>query len=374
MGDELVFGWRTAVLSVAFAQLMLLAVALVRPLRNRVANRTLAALLVVLAGMITPWMIGFAGFYDKWRELSFVPVAISLAIAPLAYLYVHSLVVGRWPDRGWRHLLPAAVQFLYLAGAFMLLRQPLKNEWLAQSSLTYDLVVGGGVVVGLAAYGLAARRLIAAYGTALARQRSDDHRFALHWLERAVGALFVLLAVWTLYGVWDFVSPLGYRGLMGLYVAIAAFALFLGIEGWRHSALPFPSLSSLEPPAASGKDWSAKAEQWAERVRAERLYVDPELSVPKLARLLGTNTAYVSRAFNEGLGQNFSTFVNRLRAEEVAQRLRVGADSDLLDLALDSGFSSKASFNRAFQACFGCSPSAYRRNVSKSKNVAEAPK
>ena len=81
--EGLVFGWRSAVLAVAFAQLLALAVALARTWRNRRANRTLAALLVVLAGMITPWMIGFAGFYDKWRELSFVPVAIGLDVAEL---------------------------------------------------------------------------------------------------------------------------------------------------------------------------------------------------------------------------------------------------------------------------------------------------
>lgn len=88
MGNGLVFGWRTAVLAVAFGQLLLLATALARQTPNRPANRTLAALLVVLAGTITPWMIGFAGFYDRWRWLSFAPFAISLAIAPLAYLYL----------------------------------------------------------------------------------------------------------------------------------------------------------------------------------------------------------------------------------------------------------------------------------------------
>ncbi len=368
MEDDLVLGWRTAVLAVVFLQLLLLGLALTRPLRNRVANRTLAALLVILAGMITPWMIGFAGFYDRWRELSFLPVAISLAIAPLSYFYVHSLVTGRWPDLAWRHLLPAAAQFAYLAAAFALLRQPYKNEWLATSSLPYDIFVGAGVVGGLAAYGTASRRIIALYGSALQRQRSDDHRFALSWLERSVAALFVLLAIWTIYGLWDLVEPLGYRGLMGLYVAIAAFALYLGIEGWRHSALPFPTLADLEQASSPAPDWRARSVEWAERVRNERLFADPELGVPRLARLLGTNTSYVSRAFNEGLGQNFSTFVNGLRTEEVAARLREGSDVDLLDLALDSGFSSKASFNRAFRATFGCSPSSYRRaHGSKSK-------
>ena len=361
MQNDLVFGWRTATLLVAFVQLLLFAIALTRPIRNRTANRTLAALLVILAGMITPWMIGFAGFYDKWRWLTFAPFAISLGIAPLAWLYIHALVHGHWPRQGWRHLIPAGLQFAYLSGAFLLLRQPLKNDWLGQSGVAYDVITGAGVVAGLAAYGIAGRATIRLYGARLSAQRSDDHRFALAWLERTVSALFVLLAIWVVYGVYDLVSPLGYRGLMGLYVAIAAFSLFLGIEGWRHAALPFPKLADLEPSTTPATDWSAKADEWAARVREERLYTDPELSVPRLARLLGTNSAYVSRAFNAGLGASFSEFINGLRCDDVAARLRDGAKDDLLDLALNCGFSSKASFNRAFLTRFGCSPSAYRR-------------
>jgi AraC-like DNA-binding protein len=361
MFDGLVFGWRTAVLLAAFVQLLAIAFALLRPIRNRVANRTLAALLLVLAGMITPWMIGFAGFYDRWRWLSFAPFAISLAIAPLTYHYIHSLLYGGWPKRGWWHLAPALVQFVYLGGCFALLRDPLKNEWLDRGALAYDLVTGGGVLIGLAAYGFAGWTLIHRYQALLGSQRSDDHRFALAWLERTVMGLFAFMCIWTSYGVWDLVSPLGYRGLMGLYIAIALFALILAIEGWRHASIAFPSIAELEQREPSTQEWLGRADGWIERVRSERLYADPELSVPRLARTLGTNSTYVSRAFNETLGINFSTFINRLRSEEVAARLRSGASEDLLDLALDSGFSSKASFNRSFQATFGCSPSEYRR-------------
>jgi AraC-like DNA-binding protein len=367
MDETLTFGWRTAILAVAFVQLLLLSGALTRQIRNRTANRILATLLVVLAGMITPWMIGFAGFYDRWRWLSFAPFAISLAIAPLAWAYIHALVHGRLPSQAWRHLIPAGVQFAYLSGAFLLLRQPFKNQWLVQSSPVYDLITGAGVIAGLAGYGIASRSLIADYRRWLARQRSDDHRFALAWLGRAVAALFVLLAIWAGYGAASLIEPLGYTGLMGLYLAIAAIALFLGVEGWRHAALPFPAIADVDPPSAV--DWPAKAGLWAERVQSERLYADPELSVPRLARVLGTNSAYVSRAFNEGLGQNFSAFINGLRSEEVAARLRGGDRGDLLDVALDCGFSSKASFNRAFRTAYGCSPSAYRQaHGSNSKN------
>jgi AraC-like DNA-binding protein len=361
MAEDLAYGWRTAVLSIVFVQLIVLAIALLRPLQNRLSNRILAALLGVLAGMITPWMIGFAGFYDKWRWLSFAPFAIPLAIAPLSYLYVRTLTTGRWSRQSWLHLAPAIAQFTYLTGAFLLLRQPAKNDWLERSSPAYGLIVNLGVVAGLGAYGRLCRSLIAEYRARLIRQRSDAHRLMLGWLSRAVAALFVLLAFWAAYGLWDAIRPLGYSGLMGLYLAIAAFALFLGIEGWRHSTVTFPSLAELQTPEPASPDWSAKAGEWSSRITRERIFADPELSVPKLARLLGTNSSYISRAFNDGLGESFSTYINRLRCAEVAERLRQGSTADLLDLALDSGFSSKASFNRAFRATFGLSPSAYRQ-------------
>lgn len=81
-------------------------------------------------------------------------------------------------------------------------------------------------------------------------------------------------------------------------------------------------------------------------------------------RRLGANTAYLSRAVNEGLGVNFNAFVNRMRAEEVARRMKADpAARDLLQLALNAGFSSKATFNRAFRAAFHLSPSEFRRRL-----------
>jgi len=367
MLEGLVFGWRTAILTVAVVQLLAIAVALSRTLANRAANRTLALLLVVLAGILTPWLIGFAGFYDRWRWLTFAPFQITLAVAPLIYLYAHALVTGRWPRHGWRHLAPAMAQAAFLTASFAL-PMPLKSLWSDLVYRPYGMVADLCVIAGLALYGIAGLGLLRGYRALLAAQRSDDHRFAARWLSSAIGATLVLLPVWAIYVVWNAVAPLGYAGLMGLYVAIAAFALYLAIEGWRHAALPFPHVADLaipEPDQPPPRDWRALGEQWAAKVAAERWHLDPDLSLATLARRLGTNTSHLSRAINEGLGVNFSSFIGRLRSETVAAALRDGSDADLLDLALDAGFSSKASFNRAFLAAFGTTPSTYRRNVAK---------
>lgn len=365
MFDGLTFGWRTAVLTVVAVQLLAIAIGLTRVLANRVANRTLAMLLIVLIGILAPWLIGFAGFYDRWRWLTFAPFQITLAVAPLIWLYAHALVKGSWPPTGWRHLLPAIVQATFLSASF-LLPMPIKTRWSDIVHQPYSIVADLATLAGLACYGIAGLRLLHRYRALLAGQRSDDHRFAARWLSRAMGATLLLLPVWAGYAAWDAVAPIGYVGLMGLYVAIAAFALYLGIEGWRHAALAFPHLDdvvlpeTLPPP----RDWRGQAEQWAAKVAAERWHCDPDLSLAVLAQRLGTNTNHLSRAVNEGLGLNFSSFVGRMRAETVAAALREGNKADLLDLALESGFSSKASFNRAFLATFGQTPSAYRRHVA----------
>jgi AraC-like DNA-binding protein len=363
--EGLSFGWRSALLCVAFIQLILIAASLTRALHNRTANRTMAALLLVLAGIITPWLIGFAGFYDKWRWLTFAPLQITLAVGPLFWLYVYALVTGDWPQKAKRHLVLPTTQFLFYFCSF-LLPMPLKEWWADTIGLPVDIITGLILIAGLACYGWASLQLLQRYRKALADARSDDHRYAARWLQAALIALFLMLIIWTIYLFWDLISPLGYKGLMGLYVAIAIFALYLGIEAWRHTALPFPTVESLKPAVDTlppSKDWKALGEGWVQKLRDAGWDQDPELSLPLLARRLGTNTGHLSRAINEGLGQSFSDLVNGLRARRVAAMIDEDRKDDLLDLALEAGFSSKASFNRAFSAALGMPPSAYRKRL-----------
>ena len=126
----------------------------------------------------------------------------------------------------------------------------------------------------------------------------------------------------------------------------------------RRSTRSLPCLR-LQRRRATG----AQGLAWAATVRSANWAADPELSLATLARQLGTNTGHLSRALNEGLGLGFSAFINGLRCETVAAAIDSGGDGDLLDLALDAGFSSKASFNRAFQARYGTTPSTYRRTA-----------
>ena len=156
--------------------------------------------------------------------------------------------------------------------------------------------------------------------------------------------------------------PLSYYDRFPQYLAFSALLIWLGLEGWRHAAHRFPVLapSPDREPEAPARDWETTAVAWERRLRAEGWAREPGLTLADVARRLGTNETYVSRAFNAGLGRNFNAVVNGLRIDAIQARLAAGDAGELLTIALDEGFSSKASFNRLFRERTGMSPSAWR--------------
>src|SRR5687767_1336406 len=107
---SLVFGIRTATLLIFALQGLVVAGLLLGARRNHAANRFLAGLIASMAVSLTPDIIGFAGFYDRWPWLTFAPFEIGLITGPLFYLYVDALTRGMASAGWWRHLAPAMVE------------------------------------------------------------------------------------------------------------------------------------------------------------------------------------------------------------------------------------------------------------------------
>ncbi len=104
-----------------------------------------------------------------------------------------------------------------------------------------------------------------------------------------------------------------------------------------------------------------------EAMHRDQLYLDPSLSLPKLATYLGTSVNHVSQAINAGLQSNFFHFVNRSRVEAAAKILEHGTPPYLStnEIASEVGFNSTSTFYSAFQKVFGVTPGAYRREKNK---------
>jgi AraC-like DNA-binding protein len=373
------FGMWSTLLLVGSLHGLVIASLLVAAPRNRTSNRFLAALLCGVVLMITPYTIGYAGFYDAYPWLTFAPFQWQLAFGPLLYFYVRQLDGGPLPPRWAWHFAPAVLQGLYYAVLFAL---PLSAKWAWDEN-------GHGPFV-MPALNIAILFSISVYWWLAWRRYRDDQRWLeansarreelrLGWLRGflcAVAFVVVLNAGFQAVDRW--VGALDYYDYFPFYLVLSLLVYYLGIEGWRHALITFPARSAGDvapasdehetPPAVTPRDWHGLGERWARQVTTAGWWREPDLALADLARRLGTNTQYLSRALNEGLGVSFSAFVNGLRVDE-AKRLLDGT-ADVLSIALEVGFGSKSSFNRAFQAHAGMTPSAWRtrQRVSDPEN------
>jgi AraC-like DNA-binding protein len=355
-------GVLSTTLLVGTAQGLVLALILWRAPSNRAANRWLALLILGVAALITPYIIGFAGFYDRWPQLSFAPFSYTLAFGPLLWLYATSLC-GRPTTPVWPHFLPVAVQFACDALVFPL-PLPVKDWWdgVAHAPIITP-VLRVASFVSLAIYGRAAWRCWSDYRRWLRETVTDAVDFDPDWIRNFLIALGLVGAVWLGFFIANLRDPSrNYFDQFWLYVIFSGLVIYLGIEGWRHAGMHYPvPAAASDDPAPAGRDWAELGERFVAEIEAKRLWQDPELTAANLARALGTNSNYLARAFNEGLGANFNAVINRRRVQEVQCWLADPSDTRaILTMAMDAGFRSKASFNRAFSEFAGMSPSAAR--------------
>ena len=84
-------------------------------------------------------------------------------------------------------------------------------------------------------------------------------------------------------------------------------------------------------------------------------FLETGLSLRKLAGRLGLHPNRVSFAINHVFNKSFSSLVNDYRLNYFLARTREGAleGQTILDLALESGFPSKSTFNRVFKDAMG---------------------
>lgn len=95
-------------------------------------------------------------------------------------------------------------------------------------------------------------------------------------------------------------------------------------------------------------------------------YRETGLTVGKLADQLGTPEHRLRKLINQGLGyRNFSSYINAHRVEDAKEILAdpEQARLQILQVALDLGYGSIASFNRAFREATGEAPTSFRRKA-----------
>jgi AraC-like DNA-binding protein len=83
-------------------------------------------------------------------------------------------------------------------------------------------------------------------------------------------------------------------------------------------------------------------------------WLDPDLTLDRLARRLRLPVRAISRAINASTGGNASRYVNGFRIRHACALMRKGAS--VTEAMLASGFNTKSNFNREFRRVMDMPP------------------
>lgn len=117
-------------------------------------------------------------------------------------------------------------------------------------------------------------------------------------------------------------------------------------------------------------EWNELMARIEETASRPETFCDPDFSLAELAKLVGSNTRYVSQAINETKGENFRSYINRFRIREARNRLTNDARYEHLtiqSIGESVGFRSVSNFNIAFKKMTGMTPSLYQKMTLEEK-------
>jgi AraC-like DNA-binding protein len=199
----------------------------------------------------------------------------------------------------------------------------------------------------------------------------------LAWLEYIIWAALSLVIGVSIFNLLFFEAPLNLfmNGFVYLVILFTAYhslkqrEIFQGDDKERSDTLLLladTEKDSIHNKMIPDERLAELKSQLHELIIKDELYLDTELSLGKLAKLLGLSSHQLSYVINNGFNQNFYGFINKFRVEK-AKKLLSDRELDkysIIGIAYESGFNSKTSFNTTFKKITGQTPSEFKKNSS----------
>jgi len=252
-----------------------------------------------------------------------------------------------------------------------------KLEYLQQVTATEtsarNIVVLSLIFSFIGYYVLMSLRRVYSYRLRLREQVSNMDSINLNWLRLLLYGFstlfFVLILLQIAHGSVPENKIVDYL-IMALLILTLMFVIAVIIKG-LNTDMSF-IIPSDNQKAKITKDRSTEIgrKRFAELIAlmsSEAPYLNPELNLRELAKLLDLTPRELSITINSEAGKSFFDFINAYRINFAKERLNKSNDEKLtvLEIMYDSGFNSKSSFNTAFKKHTGTTPTDYKnRNRS----------
>lgn len=119
------------------------------------------------------------------------------------------------------------------------------------------------------------------------------------------------------------------------------------------------------------KKGNQKTPDWVKELKAliqDQIDTNLSLTLKDLSKDLDVNPSYISREFSKYFDNlSYGDYIRKLRIERATELLKSSTYS-LTEIAYLTGFSDQSHFTRIFKQQTGKTPSAFKKNLAKSKN------
>jgi AraC-like DNA-binding protein len=369
-------------------------------IKETTADKWLSFFLLLCILYITPWMVGFAGWYDAqpYRDILFyIPFQHLYLLGPVIFFYVQSLLNPsfRFRKKEWLHLLPGLLYLLFNAVMVITDKLVLKKYYFLANEQDPDFDTWYQLTgfLSMLIYFILSLRYYSLYKKLMVQVISYADTVMFRWIKNFLLAFLLMLITRLIFYIVGLFIPDTYINSWWYFLAFAIIFYYIAITGYANSIetkIAFqPNLLNYRPAlllnyqpthfsdqveteeaevidinsvAAAKNNTTEEVKEWKEKLlqllQSGKAYEDPELSLTQIAKQLQSNPSFISKMVNQGFGINFNDFVNQFRIEAVKEMLSKGEHKKqtLLGIAFECGFNSKATFNRAFKKATGVSP------------------
>lgn len=349
------------------------------PTHNKTQKRSLAFFIFILSynGFETlNWSSDLFKYFPFFELCSFILI---FGLGPAIYLYVRSFRAVSANLKNWPHfsILWLALfcrvwilltWLLQVNGKHVFADANILNDWFCAIAEPLSVLV-------FTIYLISAIREYRRLFTEDTQQRNwapEEKAMIRRWLKRLLLILLLFDLLWMA-TVSPLMAVLGDEKYYLIEIAAVIFVYWIGYAGYHRGRIIYISQqkkvrSYLDNFEAGEIERSVAALELA--MRQDKLYLDPELSLNNLAVHLDITPKLLSSVLNQVLQKGFSEYVNAWRVEAV-KRMILDPDKrhlTITGIAYDCGFNSQPTFQRAFKAGTGQTPSDYMRNAIQIRN------
>ncbi len=349
--------------------------------RSKAKKRSvfLATILLVLAGSCGMNALLFQAHTSKAGLVD----PFQLLIGPSFLLFLQWL--NEKPlNRFYIHLLPFVLVTLTTAGLVLISVVPMSSHaqgLRASGILGFPRVVSASTYILLWVYYFLCTKALAQYCAKLKKTSSFIELENQAWIQKSLLALLLAYsAIGLVYLLNHGSADLPVNQYQAIFAATLIF--YMGYTTLLHPSLFINNTSALPEPhreveAEAGRyEKSGLTHELSNDIRAQLLvfmetgrpYLEAELNLSSLATRMSLSEHHLSQVINIG-DENFYDFISHYRVNEVKRKLSAVEyrDTSILEIALASGFNSKATFNRAFKKAMNITPSVYRSLLHQKK-------